>query len=353
MNKTINAIILAFIAFSFLSLNQWTGKHKDQFIAKVSYATADLTLNDQLVLSLDLTFPKEYHPDLPTIKKNLSTTRSFTLFPFFIQSIKDGPVQNGGNGSLKQHLEFVLDPIMTGSHTLTFFNIPFLPNEEGTLQKVEIISDVFSFNISAPKINQNYRGTPAPLMDFSTPYPIEMSSENRKQFIDNPELLKKLESANETILRNRSIPWAGIVCLFLSFLFIWASRQPYAKPKAPSAAKAKTTFSKEKAIEQIADWEQKVDSHNLPGAEEFLKLTDILKEGLKEESLFPGKSFTTEEAIEYTLHLSSVPPTKKEKIKEMYLLSDQVKFAHRLLSAEDWKKTLQLAKELVQNHGDI
>src|SRR5262249_16923844 len=158
-------------------------------------------------------------------------------------------------------------------------NIPFLPNESKSLPKEEIISDVFSFNVTAPKINQDFQSTPAPLMDFSTPYPIEMSPENKKRFIDNPELMKKLESANESILKNKAIPWAGMVCLFLSFLFVWASRQPFAKPKATSATIVKTAFIKEDALKQIVLWQQKIESGHPPGAADFQKLTDILKEG--------------------------------------------------------------------------
>ena len=342
-------ILLCVLALSFVSLVQWTGNQKDQFIAKVSIPSSTLSLEDQLILSLDLTYPKQYHPDLSAIKKNLSTTRSFGLFPFVIQHEKENPVQSTANGSLTQHVEFVLEPILTGNHTLTFFNIPFIPNEQGTLQTETIISDVFTINVSSPQVNENYKGTIAPLMDFSTPYPVEMTPENRKKFLENPEVLKKLESLNAAIMRNKSLPWAGIVCLFLSFLFVWVSRQPSKTPKAQSAISAKTAFSKAQAIGQIDSWQQKIDEGTTPAPKDFQALTNIFKDYLKEKHLLPAKSFTTEETLNYTMSRLTLPQKEKERIKEILLLSDQVKFANARPSSNEWKNTLLAVKELLQS----
>lgn len=332
------SLIFPLLAFFLLGMVEWTSGQKGQFIVKVAYPQADILLTDEFVLSLDLTYPKDYHPDVAAIKRNLLTSRSFDPFPFFINNIHEGAVKTDANGVSQLHLEFAMEPILNGKHSLTFYNISFLPNERGSLKKEEIFSDVFQITVNPPKSDENFKGHPAALLDFSIPYPVEITPENRSTFIENPEFLNMLEKRNELILRNKTLPWAALACLFLAFLFFWASRQPSLAPKQAAAPQNKS--SKDKVL--------KVFEGPMDNGEDFKKLSDFVKDALIEKRVMPGKPFTSEESLKYAMEHLTVSQEEKEKIKEFFILSDQVKFAMHQPTAGDFEKALQLAKELIQ-----
>lgn len=348
MNKIAQILIFFSLAFSLMGMTQWSSKQNPQFGAKVTFSSTDVTLNDEINLVLELTFPKNYHPDLAAIKRNLSTSRAYSIFPFFIKSAKETPIQKTDEEMNQQRIEFTIEPVVTGKHSLTFLKIPFAPNDKKSASPmVGIFSEVFIISVGAPEADPSFKGAIAPLMDFSSTYPVEITPENKKKFIDNPSLIKKEEGVNKAILRSKSVPWAGMVVLFLAFLFFWASRQPFAEPKVHSQSPAKVPFSEMKALDQIKSLQKKIDGNRPIPPQEFLILPAILNDFLQEKySLL--KVFTSEEAFNNAANSLKLPEDKRNQFKQIYNLSEKIKFARYSPSADEMKQAAQFTLEIIQ-----
>lgn len=344
MKAKFKILIFSFLAFSFISMTEWTSPETGEFLAKASLSSTDISLMDRFVLTLNLKYPKNTHPDINTIKKNLSTSYSFEPYPFIIHEIKESAEKQIENDRLEKQIEFVMEPILTGNHTISFLNIPFFSNDPKPVSKAQVFSEIFSIRVKIPHVDMNFKGNLAPQMDFSPTYPIEINPENRKKILEDPTLLQKEAALNEAILRNKTIPWAGITWVFLAFLFFWASRQPFFEKKFRLKVSEIPPAPREAIADQIDKLQKKVGRS--PSLHDFQLLGEVFRESLKQKNIFPGNSYTTEESLKYAFHTETLNKERQEKIQQVFALLDQIKFARREPSMQEWEHTVQLIKEL-------
>lgn len=227
MHVVCRIVLLYMFSFLLMGMNSWTSQQNEQFSATISISNTTIVLNQRAQISLDLYFAQDYHPDLVAIKKNLSTSRTLEPFSFFIETINEFSLQDVNDKPLKHlRLEFDIEPRALGKHPITFYTISFVPNaKKSPLPTIEIFTPIFTFIVEAPKTVVSSGEALAPLMDFSSTYPIEMNEKNRKQFMDNPERMEKEEAINRKILSDKNLPITGAFVLLVAFIFVWTFRQ--------------------------------------------------------------------------------------------------------------------------------
>lgn len=296
--------------------------HAADFDAKMTLSDDEISILEQLTVTLTLTYPPSYQPDLDAIGNHLLSYSGLGVRPFTLQKEEFSP----------PNFTFTLIPQREGDFTLTFYEIPFT-NEEG--KTVKVLSPLAPITITSAPVEANYQGVLAPLLDFSKTLPISISPSNRNRLIDGEEALKRERERNLEIFYQRQLSWGEIFLFFGTLALI--SFVYFRKPKVKVIGRKERL---EKARKQAL--------LSLKKEQSFDKLTGIIRSYISECCNINMQTTTTQEFLEKTKKHPLFKEDTNELLIDFLKLGDQVKFAHYSPSPTDCERAQESAKNFVE-----
>lgn len=193
----------------------WKARLPEDFAVEVRISEQKISIEDSLLITLLLHFPAVYQPDLSTIRYNLLKNNRFMPTPFLYTKEQVEPMRTE-NGQSSQKITFFLDPQIPGTHSLTFYEFPFI-QIDNPQKKISIPSEIFTLTFTPAHNQQPFTIVTAPLMPVDTAFPVDLQVELRQQqMTTSPQAL-------QATLENKSFPLkylAGIIgAAGIAFLF--------------------------------------------------------------------------------------------------------------------------------------
>lgn len=313
-------------------------KTKHPFSVKVSVSSDTLTLKDNLVVELNATYPEDYNIDANTVRGHLLQQSGFETAPFRLSKETLYPPTEISQHILQQRFVFELDPLMTGIHYVSFFNLPFIKNNEVT----EIYTYIFPIKVEAGT-EEKIETMRAPLMNFDLTLPIELSPENRRHLLQNPAITQKEINRNQRRLEEKSLPWLVIATLCLAGLFIALSLRKQPKLETESEKQQRLKTIRETALENLAA----IPSAN---TEEFyVGSTNVVRDYIEKKFGIPISSKTTEEFLRGLKTQPLFSESQQLLLEDFLDLADRVKFARYNPTDKEKENALNAAKNFIEN----
>jgi hypothetical protein len=282
------------------------------FTARVEVASPRLYLDQPLDIHLHLIYPEGYHTDPNTLVEHLLRNSSFNPFAFSLSRLPIAS-KTTTDGIIKETLTFPLQPEIPGTHTLSFFTVPLIPNDPSKNSVKSLTTDLFAIEVILPPSSLT-QITPMPPLDLSSQLPVALSSKNRKKIktmLNSPDALSEAQAS----FTERTFPWEKIGTGFLGILLgliVWMIfRESKIEPLRP----LKPANDSAQAFQALKH------SHLLENKHFSLfieQLDGILKQHLQEQKGMQARALTTDELLP---HLTS------SEIKQFFLKTDQIKFA--------------------------
>lgn len=316
--------------------DSWETSNAQGFAAKGDLAKDQVSLLENVQLTLSLKFPEGYQPDLNAIKEHLLEHFGISEAPFALEAEQISSVENDGKDILNQTVVYHLSPHFAGTHELTFFDIPF---ETSNGKKVELISEIMSVKVRPPEsVPEIYE---PPLMTYSPALPVDTSSENQKYIVLDAQRAKAEASRNETIFNHKSIPWIGLAALTVGIIFLIVS----IKSKARLPQKPKITVDPKKKAEN--DLRSLQANENVSSNEFYDQLTHILHEFLENYYNVKANTRTTEEFLHDMARHPLFNPEEQTFLQNFLIKADEVKFGHVPTSSKEYADILQHTRQFI------
>ena len=160
-------LLLPFYSFSASS---------EPFQVELAVDQDKLTLGENITVTAHLKYPENYKVDIQSLTDQLLWTANPTAPQFFLKK----------KTSSKDHksLEFVLEPLTSGPHYITFLNVSFNPTKEG-LQSHTVASQVIKIDVLSSDYNTDF--TLGDLHPLEPEMPYGLTQTNRFNLIENPK----------------------------------------------------------------------------------------------------------------------------------------------------------------------
>lgn len=290
----------------------------------------EIPITEEFTVILHLTYPKNHPPDKTALRAHLTSHFDPGPPPF---SLIDEESSLSGEEAIEETILYTLSPQIIGTKTLSFFSIPFKNTTE------TLVSNPFTIKVAPPKTVTEPK--PAPLLPLSSPYPIQLRSENKMEWIDRLE--QERIAQNRTTFEGRRFPWINLLLLALGLGALCGSYRLYEGRKvSPSQTASEKGLKKLKALEKL----------KLPQKGEFesfyLQVTEIVRTYIEEAYGVSAPTLTTEEFLH---SLEKKPLLKKReeiKLAAFLILADKVKFAKHPSSEKECQDMLACAKSLTK-----
>lgn len=187
---------------------------------------------------------------------------------------------------------------------------------------------------------EDFKGTPAGLLTFSTKVPIELNDAN-KQVLLSSNSLEAIR--NEQIINQKKLPWEKLFLATIGILFFIAL---YNIPRASTEAlPMKIKTAQDKAKEKLESLKSVSHENN----EDYYKqLSDILRSYIEDRYQVKALQKTTEEFLE-SIQKHPLPVQFPEKTLSQFLtLSDRVKFAKTSPTLDERSLGYEIVKEFTE-----
>ena len=150
---------------------------------------------DLETLTLELTYPADYQPDIQAIKESVRAPYGFSPFPFAITQENISPSEKLHDGNFKQVISFELNPRMLGSHNLSFNPIIF--KSDGSPPKVPFKLDggTISITVVLPRDFVAIDKYAPPVLLWPLQLPVDIDAKTQAQHLEttrSPLLLVKI-----------------------------------------------------------------------------------------------------------------------------------------------------------------
>jgi hypothetical protein len=245
------------------------------------------------------------------------------------------------SGRVREVIQFELDPQVVGNHPLSFFGIPFYPEDEKGEQYTELISPVFNVQVVAAPSDPNYRGVTSPPLTFDTAYPITPNLENRRRFMD--KTADELAEINTAIWRQRQISWMPFVfLLLLGVLIYFVSRKP-----RPETAEQRAFRAQKEALNALENLRSKRLPQTARFEDYYVELTDTIRRFLEEKYNLSASTQTTREFLASLAQRPLFEEETQKSLKDFLVRADLVKFARYSPSKDECAYAEMAAKKVI------
>lgn len=184
-------------------------KQASDFEVEVRISQKTLPVDQPLTVTVSLSYPDDYEPDIATLRYNLLKNNTFMAAPFIFT--KDKVVTAGNN----QTITFTLDPQVPGNYPLTFYQFSFL---SPTKESVSIPSEIFTVEFTPSTQTQAFALIPAPLMSLDNLMPVDIKPELQQAPKSNPNKIVEF-------FDNKSFPLKYIVGAIAAIVIAWFFRR--------------------------------------------------------------------------------------------------------------------------------
>lgn len=326
----------------------WEAHNPQGFTVQATVSKSEISLLDNVEITLQLSYPETYHPDFNAIRLHLLQHVGLFEAPFSLDSEQISPSEKDKDGFLKQKADFVLSPQYTGTHELSFFDIPFETQDAKEGKKVLLISNIMTVNVKNPENPPEIQNYEPPLLSLSPALPVDISPSNRMDLILNAAQAKAEAARNEQVFNEKSIPWLGMLALAAAFLFLVISIK--SKGMMPEGKRSlKAIDPKKKALNDLNALQKQED---LSSDAFYATLTHILHEFLENYYHVKANTRTTEEFLHDMSVHPIFKPAEQSFLQDILVKADQVKFGHLPSSSRECTEILELTRRFIeQNMG--
>ncbi|PJD95525.1 MAG: hypothetical protein CK425_08385 [Parachlamydia sp.] len=306
------------------------------FTARVEVASPRLYLDQPLDIQLHLIYPAGYHTDPNTLIAHLLRNSSFNPFAFSLRRLPTAS-KTTTDGLIKETLTFPLQPEIPGTHNLSFFTVPLLPDDPSKNSVKSLTTDLFAIEVISP-LSSLTEITPMPPLDLSPQLPVALSSKNRrkiKAILDSSDALTVAQAR----LSERTFPWEKIGTAFLGILLgliVWMILK---ESKTEPLRRLKLASNSIQALQTLKHSQLLESKHFALFIEQ---LDGILKQHLQEQKGMQARALTTAELLPY---LTS------SEIKQFFLKTDQIKFAGYTPTLEECQEAENFVRHYLQRNG--
>ncbi|MBA3604296.1 MAG: hypothetical protein H0W50_11830 [Parachlamydiaceae bacterium] len=317
-----------------------------RFAATVSLSEVlqPIPLPKNFVIDVDLVYPTDYHPDRDEMVDHLLRNSSiYQTSPFALINETEQKLTSSDPSLVYKKISYQLEPQLPGKYALTFYDIPFIPNDSNLEGRVEVISTIVYVDVVLPEAAViNLSSETAPLSSLSDRIPIELNSDLRA-YISRDQSTQNVE-----VFKNKELPWHFVLgSFFLLLLFACTVLMyNYSKKRKPVKLDANHKFplvEAENLLQEIKG------QSSLDGSvvQEFIsKIITSLRNFLKNFYRIPASALTTQEFLNEVEMHSKLTLEQKESIKEVLKLSDQIKFGGYKPSIDECTNIFDVAKNV-------
>ncbi|MEC7839809.1 MAG: hypothetical protein VX777_07200 [Chlamydiota bacterium] len=337
--KILFIISLIFPCFIFSEVS-WEGKSDLGFDVLIEQSFTSTSVDRKIQVILKATSPSGYSLNKNSLRNNLLSYYGYRPTPFILVNEEVIVVSES-----TQKIIFTLDPEYPGNYLLSFGVIEFLKNDGG--DSVKLLSGVFPVSVIAPTDEIDYSGLIAPLMPLSVEFPVNISTENYLEYIDNTNLQKIELEKNRALFPNRgdSAIAFGILLLIKLLIAFFAFSRVFSNSKSQIPKNILHQKAFQKAISSLNTIKREDYNHD---ETLYVKLTDIVRSFIEEAFELQAPSLTTPEFLQRVSCHSEFDEGKQKIIKEFLIEADKVKFALKDSSSEDCKKAHLSAKTIIE-----
>lgn len=346
--------IFLFLAFLFVIGGQkilaseseiiWEGKSQEKgFSAEIKVSKAKLSLDENLEITLTLSYPNTYSPDIDTIRMNLLKYVGLGEPPFILEKEDQEIIEN------KQIFHFTLDPQLPGSHFISLYQIPFLPKNSEKDKTVQIISTIFQIEVATPQEKENITAFIYPLLSLTQQFPITLNKEN-SEWIKGKIGNKEEKAYIIASLDKKALPWAQTAGLLLFVCAVLIARiQPKTLPDKKKERSHRIQTAKRKALWALEKLKSQIPAGK--SREVYTGLAQTTKNYMEESFQVNASKQTTEEFLHKLSSLPALDTALEAGLIDLMQTSDRVKFASHTPSEEELDEAQKVTKLFIEKTG--
>lgn len=333
---------LIFLIFCPLDSSEisWKSPVQDKVSANIIISNNELSLDDELKVSLLLKYPSNMDIDVGEIESNLLQGFNSLSTHFFLASKEvSEPIIN--DGIVTREIHFSLDPMSSGTYLLSFLNIHFKPKNKNE-KTVEIFTDVFEIRVKNGVNSVELMGSLNPPLPHSNAPPMNLSTENANVFSQQNQNPEKNIKAFESKSLPLKLFLIGCVLALIGYflrdnaLKVWEKWLAVVPPTP-----------KEKALVHL-DVLQKIELAQKGEYESFyVDLTNTIRQYIEDQFHLRAPHYTTEEFLLKAKESNIFDEHSKKNLEGFLENADKVKFAEYQPSLYDCEKALEMAKKFI------
>lgn len=269
-------------------------------------------------LTLELSYPKEYHPDREALTGHLLRhPNPDSIPPLELIKITQEIVHSD---VIHETLRYKLEPLLPGKIPITFLEVTFLPNDSAKQSSIKIASPLEFITVkqSEPK-DYSISNEIAPLATLSTKQPVEMDSHVRALTLQSDP------THNQEAFDVKAFPWAALGLFIALLLFTYFIRRILMHKKEIIKPQKSINLLQmaENALKKI---EQDKGSNPEAVKNYIYFLSCSLREYLEKSFQTKISSLTTEEFREFLNDNPFLPENQKKSLLNYIEIADRIKF---------------------------
>lgn len=323
----------------------WTEEY-EEFSANVIIAKEEVSIPNDIIVELKLSYPSSYQVDIEKLKLHLLRHDPLKMPPFLLLSLYQD-VKKDVDAQTLLNLRFQLQPQLPGKFALSFFNISFMPNDPQS-PIVEIVSDIFPIRVEMSPWLVPSDVPVGLLLSLSPNFPITIVGDNFRRLF-GPEAQQRVIKYNSEVLKKSLFPWWNLFFIGAVILLSWFLRESVKQAGVVETEEQRILRAREQALRSLS----LLQLRQLPENRQFMiyyeELTETVRKFLEEVYQVHASTMTTQEFLQQTVKFSSIDEQTRMNIGKFLLSSDQVKFAHHEPSVEECSLAQRDAKVIIEH----
>lgn len=330
----------------------WEATDPAGFSVKGQISNPTLSLFDREIITLELTYPAGYQPDIQAIKESVRAPYGFSPFPFAIAHEKILPSEKLTEGNLKQVISFELNPRMVGSHNLSFNPIIFKSDGSPLKAPFNLAGGTITLTVVLPSDFVAIDRYTPPLLPWPLLLPVDIDAKAQAQrLIDNqkPSIVRE---DNLALLQKKSIPWKGLtfVTLFLAATLLYIFYPHLFKKQLTKQPPQKSPSTR--AIERLHQLTQLNLMAQQRYGDFYTQLKQIVDDFLEEHYHLPIKTTTAEEILKNPDFVKIIADIKSPWLSDWILKAEKVKYGKDTLQEANCREDLVKIEEFINNSSN-
>ena len=307
------------------------------FALSIQLNSEQISLDDFLYLDAEFHYPSSYQLDIEALIDQLGWSANplapqLNVYQTTVTSLKNEEDVIG------QKLHAVIRPLVEGSIDVSFLNVAFQPKDK-TKTPLTILTPVFT--IQTIPIKEQKPLAYAPLIPLEPEFPLGLTEANRQFLRESPERLEADKQTLQEAIGRHTFPWAALAVLLGLGGIGWTAylmRDYLPKPKRKEPPALSPKEQAEKALQELET--RKLIDQGQPKAQ-AAELSSILLAAMEPRAGRTFKELTTTELAQALKEEPSFSRSQKDSILSFLSETDQIKFAGKTPSAEEFKKLEQ------------
>ena len=319
----------------------WSKEDPEGFSAAVSLSSDQLTTRSTITITIDLTYPSTHAANINQLRQVIRSADS----PFHLkQENISEPIVDGNK--TRQTASFVLQSWKLGVHPLNLQTVRFhsLKNEN---EPITFYPKVFAVTVKIPENRVVTQFSPTQLLPIDEQARVELSAENRRELIDDPERQRQEELRNQELYASHTFPWSPLLLIAAILIAVWGLQRLAKRWKRGFGEEAETTEPREKALKDLKALQMK----QLPGKGMFetfyVELTLIVRRFIEDEHGIKAPEQSTEEFLYSLTNHSTFDKPTRDQLTQFLNQADLVKFAKHHPTVSDASDAQQEAQRFV------